>query len=315
MFKPIKDVDTPNQLQSLLKTTTFIPVVGLTGPQGEAGPTGAQGIQGATGPQGPQGLQGPTGPQGNSGVGISKITTGTVVQTDGYTVTTVIVTKTDGSTDAISIKAKNGEVGNVQELVDEAVAKLVDSAPSALDTLNELAAALGNDPNFATTITVTLGNIQTQVTAVNSRIDEEVGEIETALDEIIEIQDTLQEGASGGSGSSGGSGIKTKSINSQADFDEFFASLPSHIFSVEVAGLKGVATAWESDETMSIITFYFGGSGGSSESGLEVPEMTTAVIGKYSDYPHYQVVFNEEIKMDLLEEIYPEMGIVIKYLE
>lgn len=33
------------------------------------------------------------------------------------------------------------------------VANLVDSAPATLDTLNELAAALGDDPNFATTIT------------------------------------------------------------------------------------------------------------------------------------------------------------------
>jgi len=34
-----------------------------------------------------------------------------------------------------------------------AIADLVSSSPSALDTLNELAAALNNDPNFATTIT------------------------------------------------------------------------------------------------------------------------------------------------------------------
>lgn len=33
------------------------------------------------------------------------------------------------------------------------VAQLVASSPAALDTLNELATALGNDPNFATTIT------------------------------------------------------------------------------------------------------------------------------------------------------------------
>ncbi|WP_245216443.1 hypothetical protein [Pseudomonas aeruginosa] len=37
--------------------------------------------------------------------------------------------------------------------VRAAVAALVDSSPAALDTLNELAAALGNDPNFATTMT------------------------------------------------------------------------------------------------------------------------------------------------------------------
>lgn len=39
-----------------------------------------------------------------------------------------------------------------QDVTDE-VAALVDSAPSTLDTLNELAAALGDDPNFATTTT------------------------------------------------------------------------------------------------------------------------------------------------------------------
>jgi hypothetical protein len=37
--------------------------------------------------------------------------------------------------------------------VDTAVSNLLDSAPGALDTLNELAAALGDDPNFSTTIT------------------------------------------------------------------------------------------------------------------------------------------------------------------
>ena len=37
--------------------------------------------------------------------------------------------------------------------VNAGIATLVDSAPSTLDTLNELAAALGDDPNFATTVT------------------------------------------------------------------------------------------------------------------------------------------------------------------
>ncbi len=41
--------------------------------------------------------------------------------------------------------------------VQAAVQALVDAAPGALDTLNELAAALGDDPNFATTVTNELG--------------------------------------------------------------------------------------------------------------------------------------------------------------
>ncbi|EJI7048679.1 prophage tail fiber N-terminal domain-containing protein [Escherichia coli] len=44
--------------------------------------------------------------------------------------------------------------------VRKLLAALVDSSPEALDTLNELAAALGNDPNFATTVTNALAGKQ-----------------------------------------------------------------------------------------------------------------------------------------------------------
>jgi hypothetical protein len=40
--------------------------------------------------------------------------------------------------------------------VDTSISNLVDSAPGTLDTLNELAAALGDDPNFSTTITTSI---------------------------------------------------------------------------------------------------------------------------------------------------------------
>lgn len=44
------------------------------------------------------------------------------------------------------------------ETVDKKVAELVESAPETLNTLNELATALGNDPNFVTTIMNMLAN-------------------------------------------------------------------------------------------------------------------------------------------------------------
>lgn len=47
--------------------------------------------------------------------------------------------------------------------VDAAVAALVDSSPAALDTLNELAAALGDDPNFAATMTTALAGKQATI--------------------------------------------------------------------------------------------------------------------------------------------------------
>ena len=44
-----------------------------------------------------------------------------------------------------------------ESYVGTAISNLVDSAPSTLDTLNELAAALGDDANFSTTITTSIG--------------------------------------------------------------------------------------------------------------------------------------------------------------
>ena len=45
---------------------------------------------------------------------------------------------------------------SVKAYVDTEVASLVDSSPGTLDTLNELAAALGDDPNFSTTVTTSI---------------------------------------------------------------------------------------------------------------------------------------------------------------
>ena len=50
---------------------------------------------------------------------------------------------------------------------DAKVASIVDSSPDTLNTLNELAAALGDDPNFATTMTTLIG---TKVTKVDGKV-------------------------------------------------------------------------------------------------------------------------------------------------
>jgi hypothetical protein len=47
----------------------------------------------------------------------------------------------------------NAQDAATKNYVDTAISNLIDTAPGTLDTLNELAAALGDDPNFATTIT------------------------------------------------------------------------------------------------------------------------------------------------------------------
>lgn len=56
---------------------------------------------------------------------------------------------------------------------DTAIANLVDSSPSALNTLNELAAALGDDASFATTMTNALAGKQATITGAATTIDTE----------------------------------------------------------------------------------------------------------------------------------------------
>jgi hypothetical protein len=56
--------------------------------------------------------------------------------------------------------------------VDTAVSNIIDAAPTTLNTLNEIAAALGDDANYATTITTALGNKQSIVSGVS---DTEIG--------------------------------------------------------------------------------------------------------------------------------------------
>jgi hypothetical protein len=47
-------------------------------------------------------------------------------------------------------------ITDIQTYVDGRISLVVDGAPAALDTLNELAAALGDDANFAGTVTTAL---------------------------------------------------------------------------------------------------------------------------------------------------------------
>jgi hypothetical protein len=68
--------------------------------------------------------------------------------------------QTKADIDALNIDADtlDGQHGSYYTgYTDTAVAGLVDSSPATLDTLNELAAALGDDPNFATTTANSIG--------------------------------------------------------------------------------------------------------------------------------------------------------------
>lgn len=66
--------------------------------------------------------------------------------------------------------------------VDDKVAAVVNSSPATLDTLNELAAALGNDANFATTVATNIG------TKVSKAGDTMTGALVLAADPTANLQ-------------------------------------------------------------------------------------------------------------------------------
>ncbi|EJV4892762.1 prophage tail fiber N-terminal domain-containing protein [Escherichia coli] len=75
--------------------------------------------------------------------------------------------------DAVGLETANAA------FVRKLLAALVDSSPEALDTLNELAAALGNDPNFSTTVINALAGKQP------------LNDVLTAISELTQRADNL----------------------------------------------------------------------------------------------------------------------------
>lgn len=128
--------------------------IGTTGAQGNAGTAGDRGLTGSTGSTGPQGLTGSTGAAGAS------------FDIDSYDVTTSIDTNdllflsrnSSGDEKKITLANLNTKIESLispalQSYTDTKIADLINGAPGALDTLEELATALNDNANFATNLT------------------------------------------------------------------------------------------------------------------------------------------------------------------
>lgn len=98
----------------------------------------------------------PSNAEKNIIVGIQKNGTDVSVNSSTRKVNIIVPTKTSDIT--------NDSGFATETYVDTKVAGVVNSAPETLDTLNELAEALGNDPNFATTMATELGKKVDKVT-------------------------------------------------------------------------------------------------------------------------------------------------------
>ena len=126
----------------------------LKGEKGEKGDQGEQGIQGE---------QGAAGANGKDGLTTAISVNGTTYTHSDGTITLpnypTVPTKTSQLTNDSGYLTEHQSLEGLatETYVDSSVANIVSSAPETLDTLNELATALGNDPNFATTVATELG--------------------------------------------------------------------------------------------------------------------------------------------------------------
>ena len=80
----------------------------------------------------------------------------------------------NGVTAATQSAGNNSTKVATTAYVETAIANLVDSSPGALNTLNELAAAIGDDANFSTTIT---NSIASNTTLANTKLPKSGGQM------------------------------------------------------------------------------------------------------------------------------------------
>ena len=128
-------------------------------------------------------------------------------------------------------------VTDVQSLINESVSDLVDSAPETLNTLNELAAALGDDANFATTVTSSIATKQDKVEGVS---DTEIGYLD-GVTSAIQTQINTKQATLTGAATTIASDNLTASRALASDGSGKVAA--SSATSAELAHLSGVTSA------------------------------------------------------------------------
>jgi hypothetical protein len=94
---------------------------------------------------------------------------------------------TTATTDRAAIRSEMStaiaqEVSDRDAAITAAVDGLVDGAPELLDTLNELAAAIGDDENFATTMTTALGSATTDRALIRTEMATQKSDLQAELD-------------------------------------------------------------------------------------------------------------------------------------
>jgi hypothetical protein len=197
--------------------TSSAAVLNFTIPAGAAGATGPQG---ATGPAGTTSWAGitdkpstfPPSTHAHVAADISDFTSAVVAAAPPTTDASLLV---QGTLPDARLSANIARTSDVSA----AVAAVIDAAPASLDTLNELAAALGDDANFASTVTNALaGKAATSHTHGNITAD---GKIGTASNRLV---------------TTGSGGVLVASFRPDLDVDSLTATLGVSAHSVSTTG-------------------------------------------------------------------------------
>ncbi|HIE7505360.1 phage tail protein [Salmonella enterica] len=158
------------------------------------------------------------------------------------------------------ITATGCEIANA-EFVSAKLAQLVGSAPEALDTLNELADALGNDPNFATTVLNKLAGRQ----PLDDTLTALSGKGAAGIIEYIGLRGTINSAAGAMQKDQNGGDIPDKKL-----FARTIGAVTSTTISLGESGWFKIATVVMPQSTSTAVIKLYGSSGynvGSFEQG------------------------------------------------
>lgn len=137
--------------------------------------------------------------------------------------------------------------GDLKSYVNSQISGVIDMAPEALNTLNELAAALGDDSNFASNLTNTLTSVNASVSGVSGALDSRISSEVSGLNSTISsVSGSLSSNLASASGFLQ-SGIDTKVA--AATQKQFSVLLPTGI---ETTGIAFPGSAFATAPTVQV---------------------------------------------------------------
>lgn len=143
----------------------------------------------------------------------------------------------DGAASGLDADLLDGQHGAYYTgYTDTAVANLVSSAPSTLDTLNELAAALGDDANFSTTVT---NSIATKLPLAGGTM---TGNIVMASSQTVDGRDLSVDGT------------KLDTVETNADVTDV-ANVTTALNSISIDALSDVNTTTSAPSDAQVLTW------------------------------------------------------------